>query len=133
MGVGENKKIVLGFADAISSGDLEAIQTALADDASWWFPCSLPWSGTHNGKQAILEGFFGQALPYFQPGTLSVEVRNIIGEGDHVAVEWVTRGKSTKGRDYENDYDLMFEVREGKIQTVRHYGDTLYCTEVLLS
>jgi ketosteroid isomerase-like protein len=133
MGVAESKKFVLGFLEALSSGDIQAVQAAFADDATYWFPGSLPFSGTHEGKKAILEGFYGQGLPLFEPGTLSIEVRGAIGEGDCVAVEWVTRGKNTKGQDYENAYHVMFEVKEGKIQTVRHYGDTAHAKEVLLS
>jgi ketosteroid isomerase-like protein len=133
MGVAENKKVVLGFTEALSSADLEAVQAAFADDATWWFPGSLPWSGTHKGKKAILQDLFGQAFPFIEPGTLSIQVRNAIGEGDFVAAEWVVRCKNTKGRDYENYYHAMFEVKEGKIQTVREYVDTLHVKEVLLS
>jgi ketosteroid isomerase-like protein len=133
VGVSENKKFVIDFVEALSSGDIQTVQAAFADDATWWFPGSLPFSGTHKGKKAILEDFFGQGLPLFEPGTFSIEVRGAIGEGDCVAVEWVTRGKNTRGQDFENAYHVVFEVKGGKIQTVRHYGDTAHTKEVLLS
>jgi ketosteroid isomerase-like protein len=133
MGVAENKNVVLGFVEALSSGNLEAAKAALADDATWWIPGSLPVSGTHKGKKAIFEDFLGQAQAFFQPNSLSIQVRNVIGEGDCVAVEWVARGKSAKGRQYENYYHLMFEVKNNKIQAIREYVDTLYAKEVLFS
>jgi hypothetical protein len=133
MGVTENKKVVLGFIEALSSGNMEAAKAALADDATWWIPGSLPVSGTHRGQKAIFEDFFGQAQALFEPNSVSIQVRNAIGEGDCVAVEWIARGKSAKGRNYENYYHVMFEVRDGKIQVIREYVDTLYAKEVLFS
>lgn len=50
-----------------------------------------------------------------------------------LAVEWVARAKTVKGRKYENYYHLMFEVKNNKIQTVREYVDTLYAKEVIFS
>ena len=133
MGVAENKKVVLGFVEALSSGNIEAAKAALADDATWWIPGSLPVSGTHRGKKAIFEDFLGQAQAFFQPNSVAIQVRNAIGEGDMVAVEWIARGKSAKGRTYENYYHLMFELKNSKIQAIREYVDTLYAKEVLFS
>jgi ketosteroid isomerase-like protein len=133
MGIAENKKTVLGFIDALSSGNLKALDAALADDATWWLPGSLPVSGTHRGKKGIFEGFLAKAAPLFQPGSLAIEVRNTIAEGDCVAVEWIARGKTAKGKSYENYYHIMFEVKNGKVQTIREYVDTLYAKEVLFS
>ena len=133
MGNAENKKVVLGFVEALSSGNIEAAKAAFTDDATWWIPGSLPVSGTHRGKKAIFEDFLGQAQTLFQPNSVSIQVRNAIAEGDCVAVEWVARGKSTKGKSYENYYHLMFEVKNGKIQAIREYVDTLYAKEVLFS
>lgn len=133
MGVTENKKVVLGFIEDLSSGNMEAAKAALAEDATWWIPGSLPVSGTHRGKKAIFEDFLGRAQALFEPNSVSIQVRNAIGEGDCVAVEWIARGKSAKGRNYENYYQVMFEVRDGKIQAIREYVDTLYAKEVLFS
>ncbi len=133
MGIAENKQVVSGFIDALSSGNLTALDAALAEDATWWLPGSLPVSGTHRGKKGIFEGFLAKAGPLFQPGSLAIEVRNTIAEGDCVAVEWIARGKTVKGKSYENYYHIMFEVKNGKVQTVREYVDTLYAKDVLFS
>ena len=127
MGVAENKKVVLDFLEALHTGNGEAIQAALADDATWW----VPNSGTYEGKRAILEDFLSKIAVLFGPGPVSMQLRDAIGEGDSVAMEYVLRAKSAKGGDYENDYHLKFKVKEGKIQAVREYFDTLYVKEVL--
>ena len=133
MGVAENKDVVLGFVEALSSGNMEAAQAAFADDATWWLPGSLPVSGTYTGKQAIFEDFFGGSQPFIEPNSLSIEVSNTTGEGDRVAVEWTVRLKTVKGRNYENYYHMMFEVKNNKIQAVREYVDTLYAKDVIFS
>ena len=132
MGVAENKKVVLGFLEAFEAGDIQAAQAALADDATWWVPGSLPMSGTYEGKQAIFGDFLSQAGVLFEPGTLSTEVCDTIGEGDSVAIGLINRAKSAKGGDYKNYYHFKFKVKEGKIQAVKEYVDTLYVKEVLL-
>jgi uncharacterized protein len=133
MGVAENKNVVLGFVEALFSGKIDVANAALADGASWWVPGSLPISGTYRGKKAILEDFVAKAGGLFKPNSVSFEVRNAIGEGDYVAVEWISRAKTAKGRDYENYYSVMFEVKNSKIQTVREYVDMLYVKEMLFS
>jgi hypothetical protein len=133
MGAAENKQVVLGFVEEVSRVNLDAINAALADDATWWLPGSLPVSGTHRGKKGIFEGFLAKAVPFFEPRTLSISVQNTIAEGDCVAVEWIARGKTAKGKPYENYYNVVFEVKNNKIQAVREYVDTLYAKEVLFS
>ena len=133
MGITENKQVVSGFINALASGNVDILNSTLADDATWWLPGSLPVSGTHRGKKGIFEGFLAKAAPLFQPGSLAIDVRNTIAEGDCVAVEWIARGKTAKGKSYENYYHIMFEVKGGKIQAVREYVDTLYAKEVLFS
>ena len=88
MSAAESKKIVLDFVDALSRGDIDAVTGAFADDASWWMPGSLPVSGTYTGVKAILEDFFGTALPYFEPDSLTIKVQSAIAEDNAVAVEW---------------------------------------------
>ncbi len=76
MGVTENKNVVLSSVEALSSGNVEAAKAALADDATWWIPGSLPVSGTRRGKKAIFEDFLGQAQALFQPYSVSIQGRN---------------------------------------------------------
>lgn len=129
MSVEENKKVVLAFVEALLSGNILDASAALADNATWWVPGSLPISGTHSGKRAIFEDFINR-VP-FKLGSVSIQIRNMIGEGECLAVEWTTRAKTAAGRTYENYYHYMFRVRNNKIEEVREYLDTLYAKEVL--
>lgn len=133
MSAAENKKTVLRFIENLSTGNVDAVTAAFTDDVSWWLPGSLPVSGTFKGKKAILEEFFGKAFPFFEPGTLSIQVQSAIAEDNAVAVEWIVNARTAKGRAYENYYHVRFDLRDGKIQAVREYVDSLYAKEVLFA
>ncbi len=133
MGVAENKKVVQSFIECVVKGNIEGAMDSFADDATWWLPGTLPLSGTYKGKKAILEDFFGRSQPLLVPNSLSLDIKNVIGEGDCVVVEWIARAETVKGRNYENYYNLVFEIKNNKIQAVREYVDTLYAKEVVFS
>jgi ketosteroid isomerase-like protein len=133
MSAAESKKIVLDFVDALSRGDIDAVTGAFADDASWWMPGSLPVSGTYTGVKAILEDFFGTALPYFEPDSLTIKVQSAIAEDNAVAVEWIVNAKTAKGMTYENYYHVRFDLKDKKIHAIREYLDSLYAKEVLFA
>ena len=52
-------------------------------------------------------------MQYYDPDTVSMEVTNVVAEGEQVALEWITRGRTASGNDYENFYSAIFVVREG--------------------
>ena len=133
MSAEESKKIVLGFIEDLSHGNIDAVTAAFADDVTWWLPGSLPVSGTHTGKKAILEDFFGKAIPYFEPNSMSIQVQSAIAEDNAVAVEWIAKGRTAKGKTYENYYHVRFDLKDKKIQAVREHVDTLYAKEVLFA
>ena len=129
----DHKKVVLRFFQAINQGNMEAAADTFAEDATFWVPGSLPFSGTLRGRKAILEKNLIPSVKLSVPGTLKVEVTNIIAEGEYVAVEWITRRTTVSGRDYLNYFHGLFQVRGGEIRSLREYLDTLYAKEVLFS
>jgi ketosteroid isomerase-like protein len=133
MSADESKKFVLKFIEDLSAGNIDAVTAAFADDVSWWLPGSLPVSGTFNGKKAILEDFFGTAFPFFAPDTLSIHVQSAIAEDNAVAVEWIAKASTAKGKTYENFYHVRFDLKDGKIHAVREYLDSLYAKDVLFA
>ena len=98
-----------------------------------WVPGTLPLAGTHRGRKEIADKNFTPSKDLTASNSLSVEILHIMGEGDYVAVEWIVRRKTSKGRDYENYFNGMFEIQNGMIQTFREYPDTQYAYEVLFN
>jgi uncharacterized protein (TIGR02246 family) len=128
-----SKTVVLKYVEALQRGDADAVRDSFAEHATWWLPGELPLSGTWRGRDQILDEFLASAMQYYDPGTVSIEVTNVVAEAEQVALEWITRGRTASGNDYENFYSAIFVVRDDRIQAVREYTDTLYAKNVLFA
>jgi len=128
-----SKTVVLKYVEALQRGDADAVRDSFAEQATWWLPGDLPLSGTWRGRDQILDGFLASAMRYYNADTVSIEVTNVVAEGEQVALEWITRGRTATGNDYENFYSAIFVVRQERIQAVREYTDTLYAKNVLFA
>jgi uncharacterized protein len=128
-----SKTVVLNYVEALQRGDIEAVRGSFGEQATWWLAGELPLSGTWRGRERIIDEFLARALRYFDAETVSIEVTNVLAEGEQVALEWITRERTAAGRDYENSYSAIFVVRDGRIQAVREYTDTLHAQKVMFA
>jgi uncharacterized protein len=62
------------------------------------------------------------------PKGLRVTPKGLTAKGARVAVEAESYGETASGKVYNNLYHFLVEVREGKIQAVRAYIDTMHAT-----
>ncbi len=130
MGTDENKKVVLSFFENFSAGKTDAALGLMADSCTWWVAGSFPLSGTKTKKQfaELLAGI----LPAM-PGGIRLTAKSMTAEADRVAVEAESYGKHVNGKTYQNQYHFLFEIRNGKVQAVREYLDTMHANDVLCS
>ena len=130
MGIEENKRLVLGFFENLSAGNGAAVLGAMADSATWWIQGNFPVSGTKSKQEfAAVVGELGSKID----GGLRVTPKGITAEGDRIAVEAESYAKMKNGKTYQNTYNFLLVVRDGKIQSVREYLDTIHANEVLCS
>jgi len=127
-----NKRVVQNFFDRITAQDIDGTLALLSDSFEFWVagdPQSFALGGSKNRTQygEMLRSFF----PTFPNGFAFVR-KGMTAEGDRVAVEAEWTGQTIRGRSYHNRYHILFEVREGRIQSIREYHDTLHAQEVLL-
>ena len=132
MSAEKNKNVVLSFFENFSAGKVDAALAMLADTATWWVagnPEKFVLAGTKTKAQftELLNGI-GAAMPK----GLRVTPKGLTAEGDRVAVEAESYGETATGKVYNNLYHFLFEVRDGKIQAVREYLDTMHAKEVLV-
>jgi uncharacterized protein len=123
-----NSKAVLErYVAALADGDEQTVRELFAEDAMWTLAAGdLPMSGTWHGRDVILGEFLATALSHYEPGSLELEIKGMIAEGDQVALQWTTHALTRDGRTYENDCIAVFTIRDERIQSVREYMDTLY-------
>ena len=107
---------VMAFMGAMGGGDMEAMNTLMADDMVWHNEgdASLPWIGETVGKQNIFEflGVFSSNLE-----TTLWENTDAFASGDTVAVFGKMNGVTTKtGQEIgEFTFALRAKVRDGQV------------------
>lgn len=123
MSVEENRKVVEKMLAAFTAGRMDEVLGSLSDSATWWIAGTFPLSGTKTKKEfAELVGGIGDTVE----GTLRLSPKAWTAEGDRVAVEVESYAKLKNGRVYNNFYHFLFEVKNGKIQKVKEYLDTMH-------
>jgi uncharacterized protein len=126
--------LVLEYLEDIKAGRHEAAYGAFAEDATWTTPPSLPWPGKFYGRRDIFDGYFAVDKGLFTTGmdSYNLENRLVVASGDHVVVEMTHYSTGLNGNKYETDHCLVFDVRDGLIQAVREYIDSLYLKESMI-
>jgi uncharacterized protein (TIGR02246 family) len=126
-----NKQVLERYIAALQAGDPHALEAFFAADASWTLQAGhLPTSGTWEGRDRIIDGFFATAMSSYEPESVQIEVTTMLAERDQVVVQWTSRARTRDGRPYENGCLGVFTIRDGMIAAVREYMDTLYLGEV---
>jgi uncharacterized protein (TIGR02246 family) len=129
----DGRAVVERYIAALNAGDEPVIADSFAEDAVWRLDGELPISGTWNGRDEILGGFFATARTFLDPASTRIEVTRSLADGDHVAVEWTSRARTRDGAPYENHCAGVFTLRDGKIRAVREYMDTHYAHKQALN
>jgi ketosteroid isomerase-like protein len=114
----------LGYMSTAEPDDTEAAIRMFAADATFWVLGNLPMSGTLHGREEIKKRF-RRGHAETAPGSKTLKIGTVVTEGEYVAAEWTSRRKTVGGNDYANTFFGLFQVRNGKIQSLREYMDTL--------
>jgi hypothetical protein len=121
------KQVVISFFDAFSNGRTEEAMALFADSATWWTAGNFGLSGTKS-KAALAEALGG--IGTLLKGPIRVTPKAFTVEGDRVAVEAESQAERKDGKRYNNQYHFLIEVRNGKIERVREYFDTMHANDV---
>ncbi len=126
--------LVLEYLEDIKAGRHEAAYAAFAEDATWTTPPSLPWPGKFYGRRDIFDGYFAVDKGLFTTGMeeYNLETRLVVTSGNHVVIEMTHYSVGLNGNKYETDHCLVFDVKDGLIQAVREYIDSLYLKESMI-
>ena len=130
MGATENKQLVQRVFSEMEEGNSRPFVESLADGVRWTVIGSTRWSGTYDGKKAVLADLLGP-LSARLDGRYRLTAHRFIAEDDHVVVEARGRNTTKKGLPYENTYCWVCRVADGKIQELTEYADTELVTAVL--
>jgi uncharacterized protein len=131
MSLDANKKLVRDFLDHYAHGRYAAALAMLAPDSRWWLPGhpqEFPAAGWVD--KPTVERRLASNLKLL-PNGLEIIVGEMTAEGDRVAVEAESKATLVNGTLYHNRYHFLFVLREGRIQAVKEYLDTLHVMKAL--
>jgi ketosteroid isomerase-like protein len=130
MSAEENKQLMQHIFSELSKGNSMPFVESLADGVRWTIIGTTRWSGTYDGKQAVLTELLGPLSSLFE-GRISLTAHRFIAEGDHVVVEALGSNTTKAGKAYNNTYCYVFRIVDGKVEELNEYMDTELVTAAL--
>lgn len=130
MKTAENRKLMEDIFAGLATGDSALFVESLADNVVMRVTGQYSWSKTFTGKSSLLKDLYGYFRTRVAAGGKNIPLR-IIADDDFVAVE--SRGDmiAKTGVRYDNEYCLVFRLRERKIIEMREYCDSVLTESVL--
>jgi ketosteroid isomerase-like protein len=119
-----NAEILRGGYDAFSRGDVPAVLAVFADDIAWHVPGHNPTAGDYTGHDEVV-GFF-QTLGELSGGTFSIEVRDVLDNGDGAVAMIVTERGERKGVKLDVPAVHLWQMQDGKATTFRGFTGDQY-------
>ena len=122
-----NEQIVKTFFETLSSGDMERLRPLFHEEATWTgMVRGLPGAGEKKGRKAIVDDFLAPVRGIFVDGDPKVLIQHLILQGPYAAVEARGVGRLKNGKEYNNRYAFMIEIKDDKIFALREYMDSYY-------
>lgn len=107
-------------------GDCSALAAMYTDQVTWRLNYSLApnIAGPHKGREAVCA--FNEAVftKFYEPGSVSVEILDELGDESSSVVRFIYNAKSRRGNPYSVEYVLFVKTTEGLIHEVIELLDT---------
>jgi uncharacterized protein len=124
----QNKQVVLTFIDAMGRSDPDTAAPCLTPDAYTLAKGFSKFAGVRN-HDVILATI--AAFKQLVPTGLSCIVKTVTAESERVVVEFEGNATLANGKPYNNQYCMVFSMRDGRIAQVNEYFCTKLAEEVL--
>jgi ketosteroid isomerase-like protein len=121
------KEVVLGLLAAIADRDRAAASRCIVDDVTWWVPQSAAAHGLERplrGREKVLELLCGPSR--YEVGTMMWEHHRVFHDDSFVIAHCSLRATTRSGRDYENQYALLYRFDGLLIKEAWEHTDTAY-------
>jgi len=126
----DNKQLIGLIFSEMAQGNTRPLIESMSDDVRWTVTGTTPWSGTFEGKRAVMDHLFAPLRARIR-GRIKTIAHRMIAEGEYVVVE--ARGDNTtnEGILYNNRYCFVFRFESGKMTEIIEYMDTQLVERVL--
>ena len=123
MSTTDNRKLITDTFTAWARGDGMAFFNILADDVRWTVIGSTPVSRTYASKSVFVEGAV-KPLTEKLAGPIVPTIRDILVDGDKVALQWEGRSSGKNGTLYYQTYCWVMRLENGMVKEGTAYLDT---------
>ena len=123
----DNKQLAQDMIDALTKNDVDWVREHYDEKVRLWVTGSLPFSGEKD-KAGALEGM--PAVLDLFPDGLVFSIDRMVAEGDSVAIEAHSAGKTFRGEQYAQEYHFVMRAQDGKITEWKEYMDTEHARKV---
>ena len=130
MSAQENRQLMTAIFAGLAVGDSKLFVAALHDDVVMRVTGHYSWAKTFKGKTALLKDLYGYFLSRIEGISKTIPLE-IIADEELVAVEARGEMVAKTGVRYDNDYCMVFRLRQGKIVEMREYCDSVLTETVL--
>lgn len=130
MNISDNKGIVKHFCSHFEHSAIDRVLEMMHDNATWWINGKPHlFAGAGKKTKAEMKKAWHELYSTLQGG-LKMEILAITAENERVAAEIRSYAVTIGGKVYENDYHMLFIIRDGKIAEVKEYTDLMHAVEV---
>lgn len=118
------KEVVVEFIRAAAEGRIEDSIALVDENCECWFT-----GGGRVSREFFVNGMRMLLAATSGPGPILI--KEILQDGNRLAVEYENRFPLRNGRLYNNHYHSKFVVENGKLTVIREYLDSAHVAEVL--
>jgi ketosteroid isomerase-like protein len=119
----ENKQLMQRVFDELSNGNSRPFVESLSDDIRFTVIGTTKWSGTHQGKAAVLNDLLRPLTAQFAD-RYKATAHRFVAEDDLIVVEFRGAVTTKSGVAYHNTYCWVCRMADGKIRELTEYCDT---------
>lgn len=112
------RRLIDRLVDAYNAHDTDALVALYDPDVTYWSALGGTKKGIEEVRAQIDE--LHATLPDEQ-----MEARTVITDGEVIVVEFESTGTSPAGKPYAIEFTEVFELRDGKIGSIKVYLDPL--------
>ncbi len=127
-----NIDIIKNLYNSFAAGDIDTVLGILAEDVEWIESEGIPYGGTFQGHEAVVNGVFTKIGSEWS--NFSARVDEFIDAGDIVITLGVDSGTyNGTGKSMQAPTASIWRLKAGKVVQFRQYIDTLAVVKAVQS
>ena len=127
-----SERVVKRFFKTLNTGNLERLRALFHEQATWTIMgTGMPGAGKVKGRHAIIDEFLAPVRGQFVPGDPKIHIDRVISKGPVVAVEARGHGRLTNGKEYNNRYAFVIELKGDNVFALKEYMDSYHVSTLV--